>query len=49
MGIRIPVGVSYEFPSAPFDVFGEIAPIVDLAPETELAFNAGVGVRVWLR
>jgi hypothetical protein len=35
VGVRIPVGLAYEFEGAPFDVFGEIVPIMDLTPDTE--------------
>ena len=46
-GIRVPVGVSYMFERVPVDVFAEVAPILDLAPSTRGAFNAGIGVRFW--
>ncbi|OLD60811.1 MAG: hypothetical protein AUI33_15170 [Ignavibacteria bacterium 13_1_40CM_2_61_4] len=48
-GVRVPVGVGYLFKDAPVDLFFEIAPIVDLAPKTELEANAGLGVRIWFR
>lgn len=47
VGIRFPLGISYMFEAAPIDIFFEIAPIMDLAPETELQGNAGVGFRYW--
>ncbi len=46
-GIRFVLGVSYIFETAPFDLFFEVAPIMDLAPETELAGNVSVGARFW--
>ncbi|MGC3959719.1 MAG: hypothetical protein QM813_17865 [Verrucomicrobiota bacterium] len=46
-GIRLPIGVSYLFEGLPLDVFAEIAPVLDVAPETEGSFTGGVGVRWW--
>lgn len=45
IGARIPLGIAYEFDESPVDVFFEIAPILDLAPETELRVNGGFGIR----
>ena len=46
-GIRFPVGVSFMFDEVPIDVFGEVAPILDVEPSVDGDFNAGVGVRYW--
>jgi hypothetical protein len=46
-GIRIPLGVAYTFRDAPVDVFGEVAPVIDVSPSTEGDFTAGVGARYW--
>ena len=48
-GVRIPVGLAYEFADAPLEVFVEVAPIVDFAPSTELRWNGGIGVRFYFR
>lgn len=45
LGIRIPVGIEYLFPKAPFDIFFEIAPIVNLLPSTSADLNAALGLR----
>ena len=45
IGARIPLGLAYEFDESPIEVFFEIAPILDLAPETEMRVNGGFGVR----
>lgn len=45
IGIRIPVGLDYIFATTPLDIFLEIVPILDLAPDTDLDFNGAVGVR----
>jgi hypothetical protein len=47
VGVRVVVGIGYLFRDAPVDVFMEIAPIVDLAPSTDLEANAGLGARFW--
>lgn len=47
VGVRFVVGVDYIFDEAPFDVFFEVAPIMDLIPETTVNGNAGLGIRVW--
>jgi len=46
-GIRFVIGGSYVFQYSPFDIFIEIVPIMDFAPETELSFNAATGFRFW--
>ena len=33
VGVRFPVGLTYLFDDAPFDVFLEVAPILELAPD----------------
>ncbi len=35
--------------NSPIDVFLEIAPIVDLAPATELSVNGGIGIRFYFQ
>ncbi|MBI1805172.1 MAG: hypothetical protein HY033_03650 [Ignavibacteriae bacterium] len=49
LGVRVVVGVGYIFRNAPVDLFLEVAPIVDLAPSTELSGNGGIGARFWFR
>jgi hypothetical protein len=44
-GVRIPLGISYWLRSAPLEFFLEVAPILDLAPATELRANGGIGAR----
>ena len=45
IGARIPLGLDYLFEGSRFDLFLELVPILDLAPETELNLNAGLGAR----
>jgi len=49
VGIRIPLGISYLFADAPVDIFAEIVPILDVAPDTDLDINAAIGVRFYFR
>jgi hypothetical protein len=46
-GVRIPLGVTYLFSQSHLDFFLEIAPILDLAPDTELRGNGGFGIRYY--
>ena len=47
IGIRIPVGLAYHFANAPFDIFGEIVPILELAPDTEFNLEGAIGGRFY--
>jgi len=47
IGVRIPVGLEYYFESWPIAVFGEVVPILDLAPSTDFELNGGLGVRFY--
>jgi len=48
VGVRIPVGMTYLFANSPLELFFEVVPIVDLAPDTELDFNGGAGIRFYI-
>jgi hypothetical protein len=45
LGIRIPVGVEYQFENLPIGAFAELAPVVDLTPDTDLDLEGGIGIR----
>lgn len=47
LGFRIPLGLNYQFASAPIDIFAEIVPILDLIPSTDFDLGGGLGVRFW--
>lgn len=49
IGVRAPVGLAYMFANSPLDVFVEVAPILDLAPSTELEFNGAFGIRYFFK
>jgi len=45
IGIRIPVGIVYLFPDAPFDAFFELSPYLNLYPRTDMFLSASIGGR----
>jgi hypothetical protein len=45
VGFRVPIGLEYQFANAPFDIFLEIAPGVNLVPNTDVYIMAGLGTR----
>ena len=47
IGARVPLGLDYLFADAPVDIFVELVPILDLAPETDFDFGGGIGARYW--
>jgi len=44
-GIRIPVGLEYLFGNVPLAAFFELVPILNLTPDTDFDFEAGIGIR----
>jgi hypothetical protein len=49
VGVRVAGGLAWLPSGSPLDVFVEVAPIVDIIPETRASANAGVGVRIFFR
>jgi hypothetical protein len=47
IGVRAPVGLSYMFDNIPVDVFVEVAPAIDLAPDVRGEVTGDIGVRYW--
>jgi hypothetical protein len=45
VGFRIAVGLEYQFANAPFDIFFEIAPGINVVPNTSGYVMAGIGTR----
>jgi hypothetical protein len=46
-GIRIPIGLSYMFDNAPFDIFVEVGPVMDVVPATEFHVLGFIGFRYY--
>ncbi len=49
VGVRIPLGLCYLFKNQPLDIFFEIVPLLDLAPETAMSLNASLGIRYFFK
>ena len=45
LGVRVPLGINYLCAKTPLDVFLEIVPILDLAPNTDFSLNGAIGIR----
>jgi hypothetical protein len=45
-GVRAPGGVFRNFTDPNIMLFGEIVPVLNLSPNTEIHFDAGAGVRI---
>ena len=48
LGIRVPVGLNYRFEDNPLDLFLELAPTVNLLPDTDFDINGALGIRIYL-
>jgi hypothetical protein len=46
-GPRIPIGISTDFNKSTFELFSELALVMNLVPATNFDFDFGVGVRVY--
>lgn len=44
-GLRLPIGAEYFFGNAPFSLFGEAGPRVEISPDTKVGVTGGVGAR----
>jgi hypothetical protein len=49
MGLRVPVGLSYFFPSRSVELFAEVAPTVDVVPDTDGEIQGVLGVHFTIR
>jgi hypothetical protein len=47
-GMRVPLGLSYLFPTDPVELFAELAPVVKLTSGVGLDIDGVVGVRVYI-
>ncbi|MEN8202888.1 MAG: hypothetical protein ABFS28_09855 [Bacteroidota bacterium] len=47
LGIRIPLGIAYQFESAPFEAFLEVVPVFNLIPQTAVDMDGGIGIRYY--
>lgn len=49
IGVRVPLGLDVYPSRLPLEFFLEIAPVMDLAPETDLDIEFGIGARFYFR
>lgn len=47
IGLRFPLGLNYLFENRIFDIFAEIVPIMDVAPETDFDIEGALGARFY--
>lgn len=47
LGARIPVGLNYLISDQPIGLFAEVAPILDLVPDTEFDGSGAIGIRYY--
>jgi len=45
VGARVPLGFTHFIKDTPLDIFFEVAPIMDIVPETDVSANGGIGLR----
>jgi hypothetical protein len=48
IGIRIPLGLQYVIPDSRLGLFFELAPMLNLIPDTDFDVNGGLGLRYFL-
>ena len=46
LGARLPLGLNYFFETAPLSLFAEVAPTLDVTPDTDFDVDGGLGIRV---
>lgn len=47
LGVRLPIGLAYFFSDRGAEAFLELAPVMNLVPDTSLELNALVGLRIY--
>ena len=46
LGMRFPIGLFYRTSNPDLELFGELAPILDVTPRTDVYIDVGIGVRL---
>lgn len=47
VGVRVPIGIAYMFDDAAVDLFAELVPVLDVAPDSDFDLNAAFGARLY--
>ncbi|MBU4486647.1 MAG: hypothetical protein KKD38_06925, partial [Candidatus Delongbacteria bacterium] len=45
LGFKVPLGLYYKFNNAPFSMFVEVSPGLNITPSTEFDVTGGIGLR----
>jgi hypothetical protein len=48
-GVRFPVGICYIFENSPLDIFLELGPVLNLAPDMKFWFTGSIGARFYFK
>ena len=48
-GIRFPIGLNYLFSKAPFDIFIEVVPVLQLIEKTDFEIDGAIGARFFFK
>jgi hypothetical protein len=48
-GLRVPLGIAYFTERMPLEIFAELAPVMELIPDTDLDVDLGIGLRYYFR
>ncbi len=49
LGARFPLGITHLLAQEPIDLFFELAPVLNLGPDTGLDLEGGIGIRYYLK
>ena len=49
LGVRAPIGITWIVPQQPLDVFIELVPELELAPDTDFGIGLGLGARYYFK
>jgi hypothetical protein len=49
VGVRLPIGLTYFAGDGRVGIFAQVAPLLDVAPDTDVGVQGGVGARYFLR
>ena len=49
LGVRLPVGLTYLLKDGSLEFFMELAPVVELLPDTDADVDAAFGIRFYFR
>ncbi|MFN3198853.1 MAG: hypothetical protein ACE366_10640 [Bradymonadia bacterium] len=47
LGARAPLGIAWMPKHTPIDVFLEVAPVLNVLPDSDIDIDAGLGIRYW--